>query len=76
MNAWHFYLIQEKFLQFSADSRLFVAAEWSLGEEVEVRVHPVICTFNCLVITFRDKIPVRTFIDLLANVNSYKRPVS
>ena len=75
-----FILVWEKILQFSADSRLFVATEWSLSEEVEVRVDPVICTFrsrsNCLVITFRDKLPGRIFIDLLANVNSCTRPVT
>ena len=61
-----FILVWEKILQFSAYSRLIVATEWSLSEEVEVRVDPVICTFgpNYSVITFRDKIPVRIFIDL------------
>ena len=38
----NFILVQEIFLQFSAYSGLFVAAEWSLSEEVEVRVDPVV----------------------------------
>ena len=72
-----FILVLEKILQFSADSRLLVSAEWSLSEEVEVRVDPVIRSFNCLKITFRDKIPVRIFIDSLGNINSCStRPVT